>query len=427
MQVLDGSAFDVSNATFNGPAATAIKTDGSARSFIYSSEFLNNDKSIVVRQESSLSSIQINSSLFQSSTEVGVSFEGYAPDDFGRTPSINNCAFSGCQIGVQVDGFRAVSIANSTFSSSEEFQFAINAAECENLLVRDCTVSGYETDFDFDSQKGAVELDAVTARFSGGLYSANTVAIHDEYGSTLTFDNCVEVSDNCFGIANSELVSTTLALNGMSLLNNSIGIYGGSGTITSGAVNSFQLSAEADATCGVAISRLISMDNSQNITLNSNHWMDPQGTTLTVQPDQGVWFCITSGPGRGCVNSNIPTNNIQAQGCASGPCASPQTCEYYCQLYPESPECYNGGGIGLPGFTATPNPSGGTVALSQLPEDGGTLNVFDARGALVKTLQLDQSNFQVVTLEELSTGIYTLQLLSRNSDQQEAVRLIISK
>jgi hypothetical protein len=101
--------------------------------------------------------------------------------------------------------------------------------------------------------------------------------------------------------------------------------------------------------------------------------------------------------------------------------------EYYCQLYPESPECYNSGGIGLPGFTATPNPSGGIVALSQLPEDGGTLNVFDARGALMKTLQLDQTNFQVVDLEELPSGIYTLQLLDSNSNKQEAVRLILTK
>ena len=427
VQILDGSAFDVSNATFNGPAATAIKTDGSARSFISSSEFLNNDKGFVLDQDGPLSELQINSSLFQSSTEYGVLFTGFSQDNFGRTPKINGCTFDGCETGVRIKGLLSASISNSTFSSSEDFQFAINANDCENLLVSNCTVSGYETEFSSTSKKGAVELDFVTARFSGGLYSANTVAIHDEFGSTLTFSNCVEVSANCYGIANSELASTTLALNGMSLLNNSIGIFGGSGTITSGAINSFQMPANADATCEVATPRLISMDNSQNITLNSNHWMDAQGATLTLPPAQNVWFCIVSGPNNWCTTTNIPTNNIQAQGCASGPCESPKTCEYYCELYPESPECYNGGGVGLPGFTATPNPSGGIVALSQLPEDGGTLNVFDARGALMKTLRLDQANFQVVNLEELPSGIYTLQLLDSNSNKQEAVRLILTK
>lgn len=216
----------------------------------------------------------------------------------------------------------------------------------------------------------------------------------------------------------------------MSLLNNSIGIYGGSGVITSGGINSFQMP-EGSSCDFAATPRLISMDVNQmatpSITLNGNHWMDAQGVTLTTPPDPSDWFCIDNFGGPGCDLFTIPTNNIQPQGCGSGPCESPKTCDYYCQLYPEDPACFGGGGSGLPGFTANPNPSGGFVALSQLPEDGGTLNVYDARGALMKVILLDEATHQIVNLNDLPSGIYTLQLIDQQTTENSLVRLMLSK
>lgn len=435
VSVLEGSSFDVNNASFVGPAAPAIYTDASARSSVDNSEFLGNEQGILLDRKGSLSALYINSSLFQSSTIAGVTFEGWASDNFGRTPNINGCTFIGCQTGVRIDDFVAANISTSTFASSEENQFAINAEFCQNLYVRECTVNGYDTQLNGTDKKGAVELEFVTARFSGGAYSANTIAIHDQGGSTITFNNCVDVIGNCYGIANSEAVGdiTTLALNGMSLLNNTIGIYGGSGNITSSGINSFQMGTAAAAkSCEVAISRLIDMDVDQmanpSITLNGNHWMDAQGDALTQPPVPNDWFCIRNLPSNGCnATFTIPTNNIQPQGCGSGPCESPKTCDYYCQLYPEDPACFGGGGSGLPGFTANPNPSGGFVALSQLPEDGGTLNVYDARGALMKVILLDEATHQIVNLNDLPSGIYTLQLIDQQTTENSLVRVMLSK
>ncbi len=272
----------------------------------------------------------------------------------------------------------------------------------------------------------------MTARFSGGEYSTNTVAIHDQAGSTLTFNKCVDIVSNCYGIATSEIVGeiTTLALDGMSLLNNSIGIHGGSGNITSGGINSFQMP-EGSSCDFAATPRLISMDVNQmaapSINLNGNHWLDSQGGTLTVPPVQSDWFCIVNGPNNWCTTSNIPTDNLQLEGCASGPCEDPKTCDYYCQLYPESLPCYSGGGGVFKGFTATPNPSGGIVALSHLPENGGTLHVFDSRGSLVKTYQLEASTHQVIDFYNLHSGIYNLQLIDREKNDPVFVRLVLSK
>jgi len=215
----------------------------------------------------------------------------------------------------------------------------------------------------------------------------------------------------------------------MSLLNNSIGIHGGSGIITSSSINSFQMPETTGCNDFAPIPRLIYMDarqmTSPSINLENNHWINAQGVTLTGPPVQSEWFCIKSGPSHWCSSTNIPVNNIRSQGCASGPCESPKTCEYYCQLYPKDPACFNSGS-GLPGFTATPNPSGGTVALSQLPEDGGVLHVFDSRGALLKVLHLSESTHQIIDLYDLHPGIYTLQLLSQTKIEQAPVRLMIT-
>ncbi|MFK8056401.1 MAG: right-handed parallel beta-helix repeat-containing protein [Saprospiraceae bacterium] len=396
VSVLDGSTFDIYNVRFSGPAGKAIYTDGSVRSSIDNSEFLNNRRGIVFHSDGPLSAVEINTSLFQSATEAGISFEVSSSDRFGRTPKVNGCTFSGCAKGVNIDAFIAVNISNSSFTSSDAFQYAVYAQDCESLLMYECTVSGYETKLTSNSKEGAVELEIVTARFSGGQYTANTVAIHDKLGSTLTFDDCVEVSANCIGIANSESGLTgdftTLALDGMSLINNSIGIHGGSGTITSGGINTFQMPAVSNSSSCIYADapNLIAMDSrgmdAPSITLNGNHWLTPQGATLTAAPDPYVWFCINTGGNHYCEQTSIPTNNFQLQGCGSGPCEDPESCDYYCELNPESPYCWGGGGVGLPGFTVTPNPTGGVVALSQLPENGGTLNVFDARGALMKVI-----------------------------------------
>ncbi len=126
VQVLNGSAFDIGLSSFVGPAATAILTDGSARSSISTSEFIENKRGVKVNQDGPLSALTISSSLFQSSTIAGVTFTGFSSDNFGRTPSVSGCTFTGCEIGVHVDGFFAANISTSTFTSSEEEQFAIN-------------------------------------------------------------------------------------------------------------------------------------------------------------------------------------------------------------------------------------------------------------------------------------------------------------
>jgi len=202
----NGSSFDIQRTRLIGPATSAISTDGSARSSVENSEFMNNEQGVYVNSGGSLSAITISSSLFDLATVAGVAFRGSTASltSFGRTPLVDGCTFHGCDKGVSIRSFTAVRISNSSFVSSQAYQFAINAQDCENLSVSESTVIGYETQLDSDSHKGAVELQDVTARFSGGEYSANTVAFHDDFGSTITFDNCVEVLANCYGIANSQ-------------------------------------------------------------------------------------------------------------------------------------------------------------------------------------------------------------------------------
>ncbi len=72
-----------------------------------------------------------------------------------------------------------------------------------------------------------------------------------------------------------------------------------------------------------------------------------------------------------------------------------------------------------------PNPSDGVVTISSLFEKDSKLLVYNVTGRLVKTVSLVASAEQQVDLNELQTGVYLLQVNSKN--KQFNTRLVVRK